>query len=186
MKVEQRGASGAGWVLHAAHYLFVDAQEWGLSKLLHAPALRARCARTGARLLVTSFPRIRGDAKVSIGNDCTFSTFHLEALATDGAPEIQFGDKCFVANDTRFTVAHRISIGHHVGIGAWVEIRDVDAHGAAPVTIEDHAWIGRGAYIGKGVRVGKGAMVAAGSVVLRDVPEGALAMGSPARVILNP
>ena len=186
MKLEERRASGAGWMLHAAHYLFVDAQEWVLSKLLHAPALRSRCTRTGARLLVTSFPRIRGDAKVSIGNDCTFSTFHLEALATDAHPEIQFGDKCFVANDTRFTVAHRISIGNHVGIGAWVEIRDVDAKGAAPVTIEDHAWIGRGAYIGKGVRVGKGAMVAAGSVVLRDVPEGALAMGSPARVIMNP
>jgi len=186
MKLGQQGATGAGWVLHAAHYLLVDAQEWSLSKLLHAPALRARCTHAGARLLVTSFPRIRGDARVSIGSDCTFSTFHLEALAADGPPEIQFGNKCFVANDTRFTVAHRISIGNHVGIGAWVEIRDVDAHGAAPVTIEDHAWIGRGAYIGKGVRVGKGAMVAADSVVLRDVPEGALAMGSPARIILKP
>jgi acetyltransferase-like isoleucine patch superfamily enzyme len=186
MRLEERDATGAGWLLHAAHYLVVDAQEWGLSKLLHAPALRARCERTGARLLVTSFPRIRGDAKVSIGSDCTFSTFHVEAFAADEAPEIHFGDRCFVANDTRFTLGRRISIGNHVGIGAWVEIRDVDAYGAAPVVIEDHAWIGRGAYIGKGVRIGKGATVAAGSVVLRDVPDGALAMGSPARIMRAP
>jgi acetyltransferase-like isoleucine patch superfamily enzyme len=53
----------------------------------------------------------------------------------------------------------------------------------APVTFKDHAWVGRGSHILKGVTVGRGAVVAAGSVVAVDVPDGAVAMGSPARIL---
>jgi maltose O-acetyltransferase len=53
----------------------------------------------------------------------------------------------------------------------------------APVTIQDYAWIGRGAHVLKGVTIGRGAVVAAGSTVVTDVPDGALAMGVPARVL---
>jgi acetyltransferase-like isoleucine patch superfamily enzyme len=35
----------------------------------------------------------------------------------------------------------------------------------------------------KGVTIGRGAVVAAGSVVVSDVPDGAIAMGVPARVL---
>lgn len=48
--------------------------------------------------------------------------------------------------------------------------------------------IGAGAFIGSDtmlvapVRVGKGAKTGAGSVVTRDIPDGALAFGVPARV----
>jgi acetyltransferase-like isoleucine patch superfamily enzyme len=45
------------------------------------------------------------------------------------------------------------------------------------------AAVGAGATIGPGVRIGKGAMVGAGSVVTRDVPDGAVVVGNPARVI---
>jgi acetyltransferase-like isoleucine patch superfamily enzyme len=38
----------------------------------------------------------------------------------------------------------------------------------------------------KGVTIGAGAVVASGSVVASDIPEGALAMGVPARVIKRP
>lgn len=40
-----------------------------------------------------------------------------------------------------------------------------------------------GAIVGKGVRIGASSVVGAGSVVLRDVPDGVLAYGSPARII---
>jgi acetyltransferase-like isoleucine patch superfamily enzyme len=50
------------------------------------------------------------------------------------------------------------------------------------VSVGDGAWIGAHATI-VGVRVGAGAVVGAGSVVTDDVPDLAIAVGSPARVI---
>jgi acetyltransferase-like isoleucine patch superfamily enzyme len=51
------------------------------------------------------------------------------------------------------------------------------------VVIGDESWIGTGVIILSGVRIGHGAVVGAGSVVTRDVPDGAIAVGNPARVV---
>lgn len=50
------------------------------------------------------------------------------------------------------------------------------------VEVGEGAWIGAHAVI-VGCRVGAGAAVGAGAVVLEDVPDGAIAVGVPARVI---
>ena len=52
----------------------------------------------------------------------------------------------------------------------------------ADVEVGAGAWIGAHATI-VGCRVGRGAVVGAGSVVLEDVPDLAIAVGAPARVI---
>ena len=52
-----------------------------------------------------------------------------------------------------------------------------------PVLICEGAWIGAGATILPGVRVGKHAIVGAMSVVTRDVPDFAVVVGSPAKVV---
>lgn len=51
------------------------------------------------------------------------------------------------------------------------------------ITVEDDAWLGLGVIILAGVRVGHGAVVGAGAVVTRDVPDGAIAIGVPAKVV---
>lgn len=51
------------------------------------------------------------------------------------------------------------------------------------INIDDDAWLGFGTIVLDGVRIGKGAVVGAGSVVTRDIPDGAIAVGVPARVI---
>jgi maltose O-acetyltransferase len=51
------------------------------------------------------------------------------------------------------------------------------------ITIGKCAWIGAGAIILPGVHVGEGSIVAAGSVVTKNVPDGSLVAGNPARII---
>lgn len=52
-----------------------------------------------------------------------------------------------------------------------------------PVEIGSDVWVGGGAIVLPGVRIGSRAVIGAGSVVTRDVPEGVLAAGNPARVL---
>ena len=51
------------------------------------------------------------------------------------------------------------------------------------IIIDDDAWLSVGVIVLDGVRIGKGAVVGAGSVVTRDIPDGAIAVGVPARVV---
>ncbi len=51
------------------------------------------------------------------------------------------------------------------------------------IVIGDEAWLGYGVIVLSGVRIGCGAVVGAGSVVTRDVPDGGIAAGVPARVL---
>lgn len=51
------------------------------------------------------------------------------------------------------------------------------------ILIDDDAWLGVGVIVLDGVTIGKGAVVGAGSVVIQDIPEGSIAVGSPARVV---
>lgn len=52
-----------------------------------------------------------------------------------------------------------------------------------PVTIGDDVWVGGGAIVLPGVRVGSRSVIGAGAVVTRDVPEGVVVAGNPARVV---
>jgi len=51
------------------------------------------------------------------------------------------------------------------------------------IRIEDGVWLGYGVIVLSVVHIGKGAVVGAGSVVTRSIPDGAVAVGMPARVI---
>ena len=54
---------------------------------------------------------------------------------------------------------------------------------AQPDQIKEYAWVGAGATILPGVCIGRHAIVGAGSVVTKDVPDYAVAVGNPAKVI---
>ncbi|MEK7168855.1 MAG: acyltransferase [Patescibacteria group bacterium] len=51
------------------------------------------------------------------------------------------------------------------------------------VTIGSNVWIGANSIILPGVSIGNNAVVGAGSVVTKSIPENALAIGNPARII---
>lgn len=52
-----------------------------------------------------------------------------------------------------------------------------------PVHIKEGAWIGAGASVMPGVTIGRHAIIGAASVVTKDIPDYAVAVGNPARVI---
>lgn len=51
------------------------------------------------------------------------------------------------------------------------------------IIIGDGAWIGDSCIILCGIKIGNGAIVGAGSVVTKDVPDGAIVAGNPAKLI---
>lgn len=69
------------------------------------------------------------------------------------------------------------------GTAAGEPIRGQPLRTKGGIVIEDDAWLGHGAIVLDGVCIGKGAVIGAGSVVTKNVPEGAIAVGIPARII---
>lgn len=62
-------------------------------------------------------------------------------------------------------------------------IREQTLQSKGGIIIGDHSWLGVGVTVLSGVRIGKGSVIGAGSVVTSDIPDGAIAVGRPARVI---
>ncbi len=118
-------------------------------------------------------------------------------LLCTGAPrpgKIEIGHGAYLNRYTMLDAHAGISIGRDVMIGPHCYLTD-GRHGtapgtsvksqpmtAAPIVIEDEAWLGAHVTVLAGVRIGRGAVIGAGSVVTRDVSAGAIAFGSPATV----
>ncbi len=75
------------------------------------------------------------------------------------------------------------TIGANVNVGAGTITCNWDGVNKNETIIEDGAYISSDTMLVAPVRIGKGAATGAGSVVRDDVPDGALAVGVPARVI---
>lgn len=104
---------------------------------------------------------------------------------------IKIGEDSIIGEFTVLDGRDRLTIGNHVDIASEVmiynaqhDINSADFHAISePVTIKDYVFIGPRAIILPGVTVGKGAVIAAGAVVTKDVPEGAIVGGVPAKQI---
>jgi acetyltransferase-like isoleucine patch superfamily enzyme len=112
------------------------------------------------------------------------------------APKLVIGDGCKLNRFVKIDCLGAVTLGEGVLVADRVYIADVDllpapgiddgrrlAAEPAPVTIGAKAFLGLGAIVTAGVTIGAGAYVSAGSVVVDDVPERTLVMGSPARTI---
>jgi bifunctional UDP-N-acetylglucosamine pyrophosphorylase/glucosamine-1-phosphate N-acetyltransferase len=73
-------------------------------------------------------------------------------------------------------------VGEDVNIGAGTITANYDGKAKHRTVIGDGAFIGSDSMLVAPVRIGRGAATGAGSVVTRDVPDGATAVGAPARI----
>lgn len=105
---------------------------------------------------------------------------------------IRIGNYALICPGVRMGSSCSITVGDNCMFASGAYVTDSDWHGiynrtsmgaAAPVIIEENAWIGDQAIICKGVTVGRNSIVGAGAVVTRDVPPNAIAAGNPARVV---
>ena len=109
------------------------------------------------------------------------------------AKGITVGDCCLICPGVRILAASEITIGASCMLASGAYITDSDWHGiydrslpigkTAPVVLEENVWVGDSAIVCKGVRVGKNSIIGAGAVVASDIPENAIAVGNPAKVI---
>ena len=87
---------------------------------------------------------------------------------------VTIGDDCFIGpNVSIYTACHSTDP---------IE-RNSRRECAQPVTIGDNVWIGGSVTILPGVTIGSNVTIGAGSVVVKDSPDGCVAVGNPCRVV---
>jgi acetyltransferase-like isoleucine patch superfamily enzyme len=162
-------------------------------KIFNPPDPPQICLEIGARSHVfASFSLLRPQARIRIGARCQLgvSTFVC-------ADSIDVGDDVLMAwgitlmdNDShaltwegRKNDVMRAYEDYRLDAGNLIRNKDWSAVATKRIRVGDRSWIGFGASILKGVNVGAEAVVGAASVVTRDVPDGCVVAGNPARVV---
>ena len=104
--------------------------------------------------------------------------------------KIKIGRNVFINSNTLFMARGGITIEDNVQIAANCQLLsnnhdfyDRQLLTCKPILIKEGAWIGAGVSIMPGICIGKHSIVGAASVVTHDVPDYAVAVGNPARVI---
>ena len=90
------------------------------------------------------------------------------------AAGVSMGSLCIVNNSANVDHDCQIGSGVHIAPGAVL---------CGCITVADYAMIGAGAVVLPWLRIGSDAVVGAGAVVTRDVPDGAVVIGNPAKIM---
>jgi len=156
-------------------------------------------ASFGAKSVIQPPVRLTGERRIAIGARVFVGAGSwLQVLESeDEHVALEMGDGTSIAGNCVVSAARSVRIGDRVLIARGVYISDhshaFEDTGRAvldqgvtrvePVEICDGAWLGENVVIGPGVRVGRGAVIGANSVVLDDVPDHSVAVGTPAKII---
>jgi len=160
---------------------------------------------SAAKGLSSDAPAIHPTASV---RDTTFGRFN-EVGARTKIAECSFGDYAYVVHDSEIiyttigpfcsiAAQTRINPGNHpldrvmlnhvsyrssaYGLGP-DDAGFFDWRRQSPVVLGPDVWVGHGAVILPGRSIGTGAAIGAGAVVTKDVPDFAIVVGNPGRVL---
>jgi acetyltransferase-like isoleucine patch superfamily enzyme len=154
----------------------------------------------GAQSVLQPPIRVAGEHRIAVGTGVFVGAgAWLQVLAgpDGGEGRIELGDGTSLAGGCVLSSAAEVRLGRRVLFARNVYVADhrhafADGTRAvldqgieqvAPVSIGDGAWLGENVVVGPGVTIGRGAVIGANAVVLGDVPERAVAVGAPARVV---
>lgn len=165
---------------------------YGYFNIIRFYIFRWKFVQSGSKCLLEPDVRIRGGARVFLGNRVALR----QGVLIGGSGDLIVGDRTSINEGVIVAVSKRIKIGSDCMIAPRVYILDVshsyldiDKPMAAQgyenkeVVIEDDVWVGANAVILMGVRIGKGSIIAANSVVNRNVTPYSVYGGVPAKII---
>lgn len=104
--------------------------------------------------------------------------------------KLTIGDHAWIGDDVVLYTLGEIEIGAHAVVSqksylctgthnSSMPTFDISAH---PIRIGEQAWLATDVFVAPGVEIGVGTVVGARSSVFKSLPEGVIAMGTPARV----
>lgn len=171
---------------------------------LRAVMLRQRIRAAGGAVAGTTVIRLAKGERVVVGKRVSIGDFNI--LMVGDAPgrrpekacQLEIGDDTYIGDQNNIrAVGGTIRIGreclvsqqvvlvgsnHGIAKGSAIRTQPWD-HQRAGIVIGNDVWLGAGVVVLPGVSIGDGAVIAAGAVVTHDVPQNAIAMGVPAKVV---
>jgi acetyltransferase-like isoleucine patch superfamily enzyme len=126
--------------------------------------------------------------RVSIGRLSTIAAKHGHITLGDGC---NIGSYCRIATQSRVDIGESVLIGaycyvgpgNHTGGGEDSPLIEQPMEIRGGVSIGAHAWLGARVTVMDGVKIGAHAVVGAHSFVKEDVPDYAVVVGTPAKVV---
>lgn len=135
--------------------------------------------------------RLESGGILELGRTVYFSK-RTDILALGG--RIRIGGNVFINKDCTIVSRKSITIGNNCCLGEAVSIYDHDhaftdknqpiasqGFTSRPVVIGNNVWVGGKVFIKSGVTIGSNVIIGANSAVTRDIPDGMIAYGNPAR-----
>lgn len=174
----------AGFISESASLIYPE-------KIILSPGV---LVMDGAKIICSGFPPyLNAAGEVFIGEE---SVIREGAILHTYGGSISIGRNsavnpyCLLQGNGGIKIGNNVLIASHCSFFSSNHIfSDVEKlirnQGETKLGIEicDDVWIGSGVRILDGVKIGAGAVIAAGAVVNKDVPEGAVVAGVPAKVV---
>ena len=152
--------------------------------------MRARTLCAKANAVLPNDPKYMEYIEELFGrklDDCRI----LTPFICDFGNRVKFGKGVFINHSAILSASGGIEFEDGVSIAPGVRIATINhdfnerhtKYTYGKVLIKKNAWIGMNVTISPGVTIGKYAVIGAGAVVTKDIPDYAVAVGVPAKVI---